>query len=286
MKANKSSVLKKHPKVFRHLTGLTVEKFEELLHTLNPIYNDAEEKRLYKSNRQRAQGGGRNQKLSLEDKLVLLLMYYRLYITHELLGFMFNLHNSNVSRQINYLQPLLAKIFRIPTRRIKLSEVDLTEEQIITLFVDATDQHIQRPQSKQKKYYSGKKKKHTIKNQVVVNSHGKILSVSKSHPGAVHDKKMYDGTHIYADRKTKPHGDLGYFGVNTMELPIKKPKGKELTDEQKQFNRTLARLRIVVEHSIGKMKIFQILAQRFRNSLDTHSLIFKNVAGIHNLMFS
>ena len=44
-----AEALKKHPKVFRHLTGLTVEKFEELLHTLNPIYNDAEEKRLYKS---------------------------------------------------------------------------------------------------------------------------------------------------------------------------------------------------------------------------------------------
>ena len=159
MKKSKTSILRKRPKTFRKLTGLTVEKFDELLHALTPLYNKVEAKRLYKQNRQRAQGGGRNQKLCLEDKLLMLLMYYRIYITHEFLGFIFGLHNSNVSRQINYLQPLLAKIFRIPTRKITLLEVDESEEQLLELFFDATEQRIQRPQKKQKKYYSGKKKK-------------------------------------------------------------------------------------------------------------------------------
>jgi len=285
MKTNRFKVLKKRPNTFRILTGLTIEKFQELLQTLTPLYNEAEERRLYKSNRQRAQGAGRKQNLSLEDKLLMLLMYYRIYISHEFLGFIFNLHNSNVSRQINYLQPLLAKIFRIPARKIKLSEADVTEEQLIEIFIDATEQQIQRPQRKQKKYYSGKHKKHTIKNQIVVDSKKKILSVTQSHPGKIHDKNIYDKTRLYTDKKAKPIADLGYLGVSSMELPIKKPKGKDLTEEQKQFNKKLAQHRVIVEHCIGKMKIFQILVQRFRNPLHTHSLIFKNIAGIHNMMF-
>lgn len=285
MKTSKSSVLKKRTNTFKRLTGLTVEKFDELLQNLTPLYNEAEKKRLYKSNRQRAEGAGRKQSLSLEDKILMLLMYYRLYTTHEFLGFIFNLHNSNVGRQINYIQPLLAKIFRIPTRRIKLSEVDLTEEQLLEIFIDATEQQIQRPQRKQKKYYSGKKKRHTIKNQIVVDSKGKILSVSKSTSGAVHDKKLYEKTNIYTDKKSKQIGDLGYLGISEMEIPIKKPKGRDLTKEQKQFNKKLRKYRVIVEHSIGKMKIFQILSQKFRNPLSQHSLIFKNIAGIHNLMF-
>jgi len=286
MKTSKSSVLKKRSGTFRRLTGLTVEKFDELLQNLTLLYNESEEKRLYKSNRQRAEGAGRKQSLSLEDKFLMLLMYYRIYTTHEFLGFIFNLHNSNVGRQINYIQPLLAKIFRIPTRRIKLSEVNLTEEKLLEIFIDATEQQIQRPQRKQKKYYSGKKKRHTIKNQIVVDSQGKILSVSKSSPGSTHDKKLYEKTSIYTDKESKPIGDLGYLGVSKIEIPIKKPKGKDLTKEQKQFNKRLSKRRIIVEHTIGKMKIFQILSQRFRNPLSKHSLIFKNVSGIHNLMFA
>jgi len=281
MKTSKSSVLKKRPSTFRRLTGLTVEKFDELLQNLTLLYNEAEEKRLYKPNRQRAKGAGRKQRLSLEDKLLMLLMYYRLYTTHEFLGFIFNFDDSNVGRQINYIQPLLAKIFRIPTRRIKLSE-----EQLLEIFVDATEQQIQRPKRKQKKYYSGKKKRHTIKNQIIVNPKGKILSASESNQGSTHDKKLYDKTNIYTDKKSRPIGDLGYLGVSSIETPIKKPKGKDLTKEQKQFNKKLAKRRIVVEHTIGKMKIFQILSQRFRNPLSKHSLIFKNVAGIHNLIFA
>lgn len=68
-------------------------------------------------------------------------------------------------------------------------------------------------------------------------------------------------------------------------MPNKKSKLNNLTEEQNQFNRELSKKRIKVEHSIGRMKIFQILSQRFRNELTKHSLIFKNVAGFHNLMY-
>lgn len=287
MKTNPLVTIKKRQRVFRSLTGITPEKFNELLKQVTPLYEAAEAKRLFKSKRIRKQGGGRQKDLDLANQLLMLLMYYRIYVSQEFLGLIFGLHNCNVSRQITYLQPQLAKIFRIPTQRVKLSEEELTEEQLLNIFIlDATEQQIRRPKKQQKKYYSGKKKKHTIKNQLTIAPNGRILTVSRSVPGSKHDKKLYDESHLTYARNTKPISDLGYFGAEGITMPNKKPKGKELTLEQKQFNRELSKQRIKIEHTIGRMKVFQILSQRYRNDLANHSLIFKNIAGLHNLMYA
>jgi hypothetical protein len=288
MKANPLATIKKRQTLFRSLTGLTLDKFNELLKKIEPLYEQAETKRLQRENRKRKQGGGRQKNLDLANQLLMLLMYYRIYVSQEFLGLIFGLHNCNVSRQINYLEPLLAKVFRIPTRKIKLEEENLTEEELLKIFfiVDATEQQIRRPKSMQKKYYSGKKKKHTIKNQLVVTGKGKILSVSRSNPGSRHDKILHDETRLIYDKNAKVISDLGCFGSNGITMPIKKPKLKELTIEQKEFNKKLSKQRIKIEHTIGKMKVFQILTQRYRNDLSKHSLVFKNVAGFYNLMYS
>ena len=93
----------------------------------------------------------------------MLLIYYRTYTTHAFLGFLFGVDDSAVGRNINPLQPLLAGIFRIPERRVKLDPEDIRE-----LFFDATERPTRRPERGQREFYSGKKKRHTIKTQVVV----------------------------------------------------------------------------------------------------------------------
>ena len=141
------------------------------------------------------------------------------------------------------------------------------------------------PEKGQKKYYLGKKKKHTMKNQIVVDIKGKIRSVTKCRPGKKHDKKLFDETELILPENTNLTGDLGYYGAKGIILPKKKLKGKKLTKEEKRFNKELSKRRITVEHTFGKMKIYQILSQKFRNPRCKHSLIFKNIAGLHNLMF-
>lgn len=125
-----------------------------------------------------------------------------------------------------------------------------------------------------------------MKNQIITDKKGKIRAVTKSVPGKKHDKKLFDETNIVLPEKSDLTGDLGYYGASGITLPNKKPKGKELTKKEKQFNKELSKQRITVEHSFGKMKIYQILSQRFRNPRNKHSLIFKNIAGLHNLMFA
>lgn len=69
-------------------------------------------------------------------------------------------------------------------------------------------------------------------------------------------------------------------------MPKKKPRGKELTEEEKNSNKQFSKERIKIEHVFGKMKVFQILSQRFRNPIAKYALIFKNIAGLYNLTYA
>ncbi len=80
-------------------------------------------------------------------------------------------------------------------------------------------------------------------------------------------------------------GDTAYIGT-PLRVPHRKPPKGQLTPRQKRANRRLARRRVVAEHAIGKMKIWRIAADRYRNPKRRHTLILKNVAGLHNLMFA
>lgn len=279
----KASRLRQKPDTFRRLTGITPEDFGQIMEELPALYEEAEKERLSRPDRERAIGGGRNFKLALEDRLLMLLMYYRLYITHEFLGFLFGIDDSNVGRNINPLEPLLAELFHVERRRI-----DVDEEEIETLFFDATEQPIQRPGSKKprREYYSGKHKCHTIKHQIAVDEDGKIQAVSRSYPGSVHDKRVYDSEQVVIPRKAEAFGDLGYQGSARLTVPEKKPKGEPLSEEAKVYNRVHASLRVAVEHAIGEIKIFNAMSRRFRNELSRHALMFKNIAGLCNLRFA
>lgn len=111
----------------------------------------------------------------------------------------------------------------------------------------------------------------------------RIAAVSKSATGKTHDKKVYDRTRTILP--VSGTGDSGYVGTR-LRVPHKKPRNGALTAEQKRANRALSRRRIAVEHGIGKMKIWRIAAERYRNPLRRHAVMMKNVAGLHNAMFS
>ena len=284
--------LQRSPATFRRLTGITPVAFAHLLADLEPRYAAADLKRKARPARKRKAGAGRKHALPLADRLLMLLMYYRTYTTHAVLGFLFGVDDSAVGRNINPLQPLLAGIFRIPERKVTLDPEDIRE-----LFFDATERPIPRPTRGQKRFYSGKKKRHTLKHQVVVTRRRKkpgpgakprrvrIAAVSGAFPGKTHDKKVYDRTRVVCPPGAKRTGDTGYVGT-ALETPTKRPLKGALTARQKAGNRRVSRRRIVVEHGIGKMKVWRIAAERFRNPRRRHTLVMKNVAGLHNRMYA
>jgi hypothetical protein len=284
--------LKRCRSAFRRLTGITPLGFDRLLDQLTPRYQQADDRRKNRPGRQRKPGAGRKHALPPADRLLMLLIYYRTYVPHAFLGFLFGIDDSAVGRNINPLQPLLAGLFRIPERRVELTEEDIRE-----LFFDATERPTRRPRRGQRAYYSGKKKRHTLKTQVVVVRRKKqpgpgvkprrlrIAAVSDTFAGAVHDKKVYDATGVLVPPGVKRTGATGYVGTG-LETPTKRPPGGTLSARQKAGNRRVSRRRIAAEHGIGKMKVWRIAAERYRNPIRRHTLIMKNVAGLHNLMFS
>jgi hypothetical protein len=284
------------PQAFRRLTGLDPAAFRALLPQVEQAWSDAQRRRRARPGRQRRPGAGPKFALSIADQLLVLLIYYRTYVSHAFLAFLCAVDDATICRTIRRIEPLLAGIFRIPERRVELQDDEIRE-----LFFDGTERPTRRPKRRQRRCYSGKKKRHTLKNQVVVVRKRKragrrkagqqekrrlrIAAVSPTAPGKEHDKKVYDRTRTIAPPGVARTGDTGYQGT-TLRTPVKKARGQQLTRRQRRGNRRLSRRRIAAEHGIGKMKIWRIGAERYRNPVRRHTLVMKNVAGLHNLMFS
>lgn len=93
--------LSKKPSLFRSITGLEVPEFDSFFTQANAKYRDYEAKRLDRPNRKHKVGAGYPFKLPLQDRLLMLLVYYRLYVTSTLTGVLFDLDQSNVLKDIH-----------------------------------------------------------------------------------------------------------------------------------------------------------------------------------------
>lgn len=144
--------------------------------------------------------------------------------------------------------------------------------------MDATEQRTER--RSKGCGYSGKKKAHALKTQIVVDKKGDIRHISASVPGTIHDKKLFDQCGVVLPDTAK--GDLGYLGTN-IAIPIKSSKLHPLTQRQKERNTGHSRKRIIVEHVFASLKTFRILADRFRGSLAYYHQYFVIVCGLRNL---
>ncbi len=259
---------------FRRLTGVSVVTFDRMVEQLRTSW-EAAERRKTKSCRPWEVGG-------LENHLLIMLLYYRCYVTQEFIGFFWQVDRSVICRAIRrverHAQPLLG------VRR----DPKITRREAEALIVDCTEQPIERPgvDAVQRTHYSGKKKRHTLKTEYVVTGKGRIASVSDSHPGSRHDltirregPKLPKAARVYADSAYQ-----GYEREHaSLDIPYKKPKGGELNDEEKDYNRGLGSFRVAVEHRIGRTKRFRIVAERFRNPRDTHHTKTSIIAGLVNI---
>lgn len=280
--------LRRKPLLFRMFTGLSAEEFDRLVTELEPVWLARKAKHSAGRRRHRKPGAGRKVKVAFTDRVLLTLLYYRAYVSQEFVGFLFGVDKGTVSRETQELSLCMAGVFRIPEKKVRIDPDDLE-----AVFVDATEQPVNRPKRGQRRSYSGKKKRHTVKHQVVVTRKRKapeekqkvrIKAVSKAAKGRVHDKKVYDRSRLRIPKGVAKSGDSGYQGSD-LRVPKKKPRKGQLSDEEKRANRRLAKERIVAEHGIGKMKIWRIAADRYRNPPRRHTVMMKNVAGLHNRMY-
>ena len=285
----------RRPAVFRNLTGLSIEEFEALYQQMVDDIERYDETRLERGERQRAVGAGRRYAHDVRNRLLMAMIWLRVYPTYEVLGFIFDLNKSNICRNLKgvltVLRERLGDEVAWPDQERRKQKMDrfMQEFPEVAAIVDATEQPTQRPKDAeaQKDHYSGKKKRHTLKTQVVVGPDGEIMGHSATVPGAKHDKKLYDesGVNDRLNDDEAVMGDSGFQGIqkdHRAVLPDKKPKGGALTDAQKARNRRLSHYRIVVENTICQLKTFRVLAHVYRHARTSHSNVFAIVAVLVN----
>ncbi len=292
--------LSRKPLLFKSFTGLAVKEFDDIYKKeITKRYEGHEIKRLSKrKDREREIGAGRHFKLDVRDRFLMILVYYRLYITYTLAGFLFDLDQSNVCRDIRKIESLIRKCVPIPQKLYNITKRFQTPEEVekyfpgFLAFIDCTEQQIPRPADKRRKnmYYSGKKKRHTIKNQLMVNNRGYILHKAGHKKGRRHDYDVYKNNHPLTPKQVVNVLDLGYLGVETdfpeqlSALPYKKKRNQqELSAEEKEYNKIHSKKRIVIEHTICRLKKYRIMNNDvFRNRLRKYNRISDIVAGLVN----
>lgn len=310
--------LRQHCELVKAFMGIPSEVFFEMVKQIELRLPEYEATRLQKEGRKREIGAGREFEHSLVIRVALVLTYLRLHIPQETVAVLYGCQQWDVSRELRRLLPLIQEVLPCPEvwKRVKEEDLDkqmiqLELEQMISkqVLVDATEQRVSRPSDseKQRDYYSGKKKQHTLKTELVSDTEHRILAISEAVSGKMHDKRLSDEVKTL---ERLPDGcevkaDSGYQGLDkqvknettsdvteqkeaeskkrlSVSTSIKKPKGGQLTDEQKEFNRELSKVRVRIEHCIGWVKNWAIIATRFRCDHAIYTPILKTVCGLVN----
>ena len=273
--------LGKHPSVFRSMTGLTVEAFDRLLPELLAAFAADRRRRLDRPDRRRAVGSGDDFDLGVADQLLLTVVWLRHYPTQECLGYLFGVSDSTALRAVRRCLPVLERsgtdTMRMPDpgrgRRKDLPAL-LKDTPALAVLVDTFEQRTHRPGRRQRAWYSGKKKAHTLKSQwadlKVFRRSGLAGRLARAGVGAL--------------------GDLAYLGIDGLvrglrgASPRRKPKGRPRPEGDGPYNRAFARRRVGVEHAIGRLRRFQALTAVNRHGRRGHAARVRAAAGLVNHM--
>lgn len=136
-------------------------------------------------------------------------------------------------------------------------------------------------------HYSGKKKCHNVKNVLLGDETCSVPFLSDTYEGSVHDKPIADQTPYPLPEKSELLQDKGFIGFTldgiTITQPHKKPKGGELSEQQKAENKQIGHRRVRIEHIICSIKRLRIVKDTIRLTRDTaRDMVMEIAVGLHN----
>src|SRR5215210_2738471 len=314
--------LSRQPKLFLSITGMNLHQFQTLLPRLEKISEKLERRRKKRvivtgKKRLRGIGGGAQFANSLPDRLLMLLLYYRLYLTQEFMTLLFKAEDKSViCRSIQLMRPVFERVLPVPeqarSRVLSLANKEQKRRQKrigsveefrqaypeLTFIIDGVEQPKRKPKApkKRKSDYSGKKKRHTLKQIVISTPSGIIVDQSPSTGGRPHDFKVFKDDHAarsicaqFKDYRVTLYGDSGFDGMSAQGLPVevrlneKARRNRPLTREQKKLNRLRSSTRIKIEHTFSRRKKYRIAASIYRNRDEDYDQAMNIVGGLVNL---
>ena len=267
-----------YERLFEVFDGLVMEKLSTC--TLKGQYRLFKQ---YKEHKSSSLYGSRK-------KLDFVLTYLKENPNQSYHGYVYELSQSKVSEWLRYLLPVLEEaLIKLRVMPQCGTEFIEKEEGAHYLLADVTERQVPRDTdyANLKEAYSGKKKLHTIKNLAISDQNAKLLFISESEYGSVHDKTIWDQISFkFKDKNLL--ADLGFVGIDkehpNVILPYKRLKNKELTDLQKQINKEIGSARVRVEHAFAGMKRLKIIRNKIRlRTYQIRDQVFRIAAGLHNL---
>ena len=283
--------IEKHPERTKEILGIEYQQWLGLVQ----VAKIEEEKIKLAQEQQKVRinkkGGGRPKKLNREEQICLCIFYLRHLPTFQILGIQFDISKTEANNTFNYWIKIIRRILpaslmeqaKKGKEKLTIVKEMLAEHELI---VDSWEQPRERPKDNeaQKEYYSGKKKQHTFKGQVVTLPLGKdLVDVEVGREGKASDIKMFREQQKKFQSEQKFTGDKGYQGGTNIKTPQKKPKGKELTEEQNEGNKIISSQRIYVEHVIRLIKIFRAAKERFRMKKNKYEQVILTICGLIRL---
>lgn len=287
-------------KRYRHLlklTTLSIKEFMKLFSCFHSLWETFHK-------RHDLHGGSRtltkykeHASMSLQgskEKLLFVLVYLSQNPTQEHHGVLFEMSQSKVSQWLKILIPLLkeslARLHALPSRTPEKFYYCLRALGNYFTLLDATERPIPRPvgNEKQRYFYSGKQGMHTVKNNLITDKNKKILYLSQTVEGSLHDKALADEMELSFPPDGVLMQDLGYMGYEPEKvrvvMPVKKQKKQELSKEDKAYNKLISSMRVKVEHVMAGVKRLRAVKEKLRLRTEgIHDEIMLIACGIHNL---
>ncbi len=187
--------------------------------------------------------------LSRADRLLVALQDWREYRTSFHIAQDWGLSEATVGRLVERVETALMHSgrFRLPGKKHLVQGFEHPE----VVVIDVTETPIERPQVEQKQSYAGKKKQHTLKCQVLADRDSAEIICLCFGEGRRHDFSLFKVSVVHLHPETESLQNSGYQGIEAYHshsyVPIKKPKGGELTPLEREYNHTLSRERIGIE---------------------------------------
>src|SRR5215210_5497387 len=241
--------LSRKPKLFLSVTGMNLHQFQRLLPQFTHASDKFEQRRKCKvvrtgKKRLRQIGGGAHFANQLPDRLLMLLLYYRLYLTQEFMTLLFKAEDKSlICRGIKQMRPVCESVLPVPTvarkRILSLADKEQKRRQKrigsveefrqaypeLTFIIDGVEQPKRKPKNKDKRKsdYSKKKSRHTRKQIVISTPSGIIVSQSKSVGGRSHDFKAFkedqsvqEVCREFGQHRVSLYADSGFQGMEDL----------------------------------------------------------------------
>ena len=200
--------------------------------------------------------------------------------------------------------PVLRDVYEQAKKYYTIEELNEVFPGLVAL-TDASEQPLQQPKrpGMEESHYA-KAKTHTVKVQYTTSFDGLIVHKTAHSPGRRHDFKVYKMKHpTFSDGlwrvdqansgkfrrdHLRHYGDTAYVAMGKAVsgldcvTPFKRKPSKDLTLEQRAYNRAHSRIRIRMENGIRRVKVFRIMKETYRNKLEWYDRVNDIVCGVVN----